>query len=91
MKVVVAAMFDSETTRLTETERIHLVALLQLLESAYKEDIWENLHVVSFQNGGKAYNVCLHLKITQNVNGFKIYSKLNTIIIKHSFIAQIFI
>jgi hypothetical protein len=60
LKVVVAAMFDSETSRLSETERVYLVALLQLLESAYEEDIWENLLVVSFQSGGKASAVCFY-------------------------------
>ncbi len=66
-KVVVAAMFDLDTPRLSETERVHLVALLQLLESAYEENIWENLQVVSFQNGGKAKNGCSDRKMMKKL------------------------
>ncbi len=51
-KIIVAAMFDGENPQLSETEKVNLVGLLQLLESAYDEDIWKHLGVVTFQKGG---------------------------------------
>jgi hypothetical protein len=51
-KVIVAAVFDAENPKLTETEKLYLIGLLQLMESAYKTDIWDNLGVVTFQSKG---------------------------------------
>jgi hypothetical protein len=51
-KVIVAAMFDSENPKLSETEKVYLIGLLQLMESAYDENIWNNLAVVTFENEG---------------------------------------
>ncbi len=50
-------MFDSENPKLSETEKVHLIGLLQLMESAYDEDIWNNMAVVTFDNGGNFYGV----------------------------------
>jgi hypothetical protein len=50
--VVVAAMFDSKNPKLSETEKVYLIGLLQMMESAFDEDIWNNLAVVTFENGG---------------------------------------
>jgi hypothetical protein len=51
-KVIVAAMFDSKNPKLSETEKVYLIGLLQLMESAYDEDIWNNVAFVTFHNGG---------------------------------------
>ncbi len=51
-KILVAAKFDAQNPQLSETEEVNLVALLQLLESAYDVDIWTHLAVVAFRNGG---------------------------------------
>ncbi len=52
-QIIVAASFDGKNVELSESEKVNLVALLQLLESAYDEDIWNQLGIVTFQNGGK--------------------------------------
>jgi hypothetical protein len=52
-KVVVAAMFDSRNPKLSETEKDNMVGLLQLMESAYKPDIWDNMGVVTIQSKGE--------------------------------------
>jgi hypothetical protein len=51
-KILVAATFDAKNPRLSDSEKGNLVALLQILESAYDEDIWTNLGVVTLQTGG---------------------------------------
>ncbi len=45
-------MFDSKNPKLSETEKVYLIGLLQMMESAFDEDIWNNLAVVTFENGG---------------------------------------
>jgi hypothetical protein len=52
-KVVVVAMFNSENPKLSETEKVNLIGLLQLMESAYETNIWDNMGVVTFQSDGE--------------------------------------
>ncbi len=51
--MIVAALFDSETPKLSETEKVNLIGLLQLMESAYEPGIWDNMGVVTFQKQGE--------------------------------------
>ncbi len=56
-------MFDAENAQLTETEKLYLIGLLQLMESTYKTDIWDNLGVVTFENGGNLKPNLTRLKL----------------------------
>jgi hypothetical protein len=49
-KLIVAVLFDSTNKEVSEVERTGMTSLLQLLESVYKKNIWENLGVVVFHN-----------------------------------------
>ncbi len=46
-------MFNSENPKLSETEKVNLIGLLQLMESAYETNIWDNMGVVTFQSDGE--------------------------------------
>ncbi len=66
-KIIVAANFDGESNQLFETEKVHVVALLQLLESAYNNNIWSNLGVVTFEDGGEIKHILENVnKVNQN-------------------------